>query len=71
MNLIIDPNIQAVAEYMQNTLSTNCLVAVSQGLAKLAPLLWGHYETEDVSVLRVEHRPISDRPLNTQATSSE
>lgn len=44
MNLIMDPDVQTVAEFMQSNLPANRLVDVSGSLSKLAEVLWGHYE---------------------------
>jgi hypothetical protein len=72
MELVIDPDLKSVAEFMQEQLPANRLVAVANGLAGIAPLLWGQYQSEEVETLRLVSPPISsDRPVSTQASSSE
>ena len=57
MDLNIDPNLKAVAEFMQERLPANQLVAVANGLATIAPLLWGHYKGEEIVPLRLVSPP--------------
>lgn len=40
----IDPDLQAVAEFMQRSIPTARLVSVAAGLHAMAPLLWGQHE---------------------------
>ena len=49
MELILDPDVKAVAEFMQSQIPASRLVSVADGLAKLAPILWDKYEAESVS----------------------
>ncbi len=58
MKLIIDADVQVVAAFMQGRIQASRLVAVAGGIAALAPVLWGHYGTEGVQVLRLESEPI-------------
>jgi len=58
MDLILDSDVRAVAEFMHQNMAAARLVAIARGIAALAPLLWGHYEAEEVSVLRLEQPPI-------------
>jgi hypothetical protein len=43
MNFEIDPDVKAIAEFMQGTVPAARLVATARGLAEIAPLLWGEY----------------------------
>lgn len=53
MQVEIDPNVQAVADYMQQHVPATKLVGVANRLAEVAGLLWGHHEPEDVSAMRL------------------
>ena len=66
MTLSADPDVQAVAEFMQACIPTARLVGVAAGVSALAPLLWGHYEAEAVRSLRLR----ADGP-RTQSNASE
>lgn len=59
MRLVMDDDVQRVCEFMQASVPTAKLVAVADGLASLAPLLWGTYQGEAVSALRLSSKPIS------------
>lgn len=59
MRLVMDDDVQRVCEFMQASLPTAKLVAVADGLASLAPLLWGAYQGEAVAALRLLSEPIS------------
>ena len=52
--LVADPDVQAVAEFMQARIAASRLVAVADGLAAMAPLLWGRYAAEAVQALRLD-----------------
>ncbi len=62
MELMIDDDVRAVAEFMQQRVAAARLVPVAEGIAKVASLLWGRYTPEDVRVLRLEHPPIACEP---------
>ncbi len=53
MNLEIDPDLKAVAEFMQGSLPAARLVAVAQSVAAIAPILWGHYGGEPIQAMRL------------------
>jgi hypothetical protein len=53
MELEIDEDVKRVLEFMQGSMSADRLVAVAAGVHALAPILWGHFETERVSALRL------------------
>lgn len=46
-----DPDVQAVAEFMQQNVQAARLVGVAAGVSVLAPLLWGHYGTQVVQAV--------------------
>ena len=41
MEVQLDPDVQRVAEFMQREIPADRVVAVAQGVAAVAPLLWG------------------------------
>jgi hypothetical protein len=49
MQLKMDGDVQAVAEYMQSNIPAARLVGVAAGIAAIAPLLWGRYSPEQVN----------------------
>jgi hypothetical protein len=51
MDLELDSDVRAVAEFMQSRIATERLVAVARGVAELAPILWGKYPAESIEVL--------------------
>lgn len=53
MELIIDPDVKAVAEFMQSNMPASKLVSVASAVAALAPMLWGAFEAESVCALRL------------------
>ncbi len=54
MNLIADSDVQEVAEFMQTRIPANRLVSVANGLAAIAPTLWGCYTpAEEIRVLQL------------------
>ena len=71
MQLIFDPEVQAVAEFMQERIPANRLANVASGLAKIAPLIWGHYQAEDVKTIRLLAEPILACDPHTQSSSKE
>ena len=72
MELVIDQNVKAVAEFMQEHVAASELTRVAGSLAAIAPLLWGHYNStlnENIPALRLVCNPIS--PESKHAASSE
>ena len=41
MEIVIDPDVQAVAEFMQRNVPAARLASVAKALNELGPLLWG------------------------------
>ena len=70
MDLEIDPDVKAVAEFMQANMTASHLVAVAQGVADLAPLLWGRYGKEDVSILLLRSTPLTASPCGRRKRES-
>lgn len=52
MELEIDPDVKAVAEFMQSRMAASKLVPVATAIGQLAPILWGHHSTEEISALQ-------------------
>ena len=57
MKLICDDDVKAVAEFMQNSMPAAKLVSVASAVASLAPILWGQFEAESISALRLAALP--------------
>lgn len=70
-DVIIDSDIKLVASFMQQNLPASRLVAVAQGLAGIAPLLWSEYAAEQIRVIQLMPQPISDRDQRTLPSSIE
>jgi hypothetical protein len=63
MELAMDKDVQAVVEYMQNTIPTTKLRAVADILPKMAQLLWDKFPQEPcVGVALVDSGLRSDLP---------
>jgi hypothetical protein len=58
MDLIIDSDLKAVAEFMQRNLPVTKLVPVADALAAIAPILWASFEAESVAALRLREPAI-------------
>jgi hypothetical protein len=58
MEIEIDPDTKAVAGFMQSNIAASRLVGVAEGIARLAPLLWGRYAPEKVETLALAHRQV-------------
>lgn len=71
MNLEIDQDVKMVAEFMQERIAASRLKGVADGLAAIAPLLWGCYQPEQIEVLRLRSEPISPCDPHRQSTSTE
>jgi hypothetical protein len=56
--LAMDSDVQAVLEFMQREIPAGRLVGVANGVASIAPLLWGGYQPEKIQALRLVSRPI-------------
>lgn len=69
MELVIDQDVKAVAEFMQERISTTKLVSVVNALASIAPALWGRYLGEEVAALQLMSPSISVRDPQTQLTA--
>lgn len=70
MSLEIDGDVRAVAQFMMQNVATARLVAVARSVSDLAPMLWGHYTSEDVSGLRLVLGPISACDPQTRSDAS-
>jgi hypothetical protein len=71
MDLHIDPDLKAVAEFMQGHVPASKLVHIAQNLSALAPLLWGAYQTEQVTALCLRLSAISRDGPRTQSDATE
>ena len=66
-SIVMDSDVQEVAEFMQTRIAASRLVAVADGLAAVAPLLWGRYTAEAIQALRLEANRITDCAERTQS----
>jgi hypothetical protein len=71
MNLVLDADVRAVAEFMQCNIVAMRLVPVVKALSEIAPILWGHYQPEEKPVLRLAHVPIKVGVAHTQSSANE
>ena len=58
MTLTPDPDVLAVAQFMQRNVPTAKLVAVGTAIAALGPVLWGRYDREEIAALSLASEPI-------------
>jgi hypothetical protein len=63
MEVVIDPDVKAVAEFMQSRIETRKLMGVAESLRVIAPLLWGHYEHAPVRSIELASLPITSERL--------
>jgi hypothetical protein len=54
----IDPDLHAVAEWMQANIPASRLVAVAGGLAAIAPMLWARFQSENIQAIQLVGKPI-------------
>lgn len=71
MSPVLDEDIQRVMEYMQGSIAADRLVSISVAIAKLAPLLWGHYGSIPVVPMSFQPDPILPCDPHIQSFSSE
>jgi hypothetical protein len=64
MQVEMDPDLQAVASFMQERFASDRLAPIADELFRLAPLLWGHFDRSEVRPLALVPPPISgcDQP---------
>ena len=60
MQLEMDGDVKAVAEFMQQNIPASKLVGVATVIGQLAPILWGRFPVEDVIHMRLQGEAISD-----------
>jgi hypothetical protein len=65
MEIVIDPDVKAVAEFMQSRIEARKLVGVAESLRAIAPILWGHYDSDRVIGIELRCNPITYVPLPT------
>jgi len=72
MDLIIDDDVKAVAEFMQSSMAAAKLVSVAEAVAALAPVLWGKFEPEGIDALRLKSPAINaDRVAHKQPSAKQ
>jgi len=75
MDCVLDEDVKAVAEFMQNQIPASRLVAVAQAVAQIAPLMWSRYQfnpPEEVDAIRLVSQPpiasVCDRHIQSSGT---
>jgi hypothetical protein len=64
MEVVIDRDVEAVAEFMQRNVPTKKLKGVAHRLAELAGLLWDHFDPEDVEPMRLSKPFYPEPPID-------
>jgi len=62
MQLEIDTDIRAIAEFMQRNVPATRLVGVAAGVNALAPLLWGQHKPDFVQPIRLSRGDLHIQP---------
>lgn len=70
MDLEIDQDVKAVAEFMQRNIAASKLVAVASTVAAMAPLLWAHHDSEPVRGMFLREPSSSARGQHTRSDTS-
>jgi hypothetical protein len=71
MEIIIDSDVKAVVEFMQSRFAATKLVGIAKGVADMAPLLWGLYESEGVQAITLGcDIPTGDHDEHTKSCAS-
>lgn len=71
MKIVVDPDVQKVLEFMQANIPASKLQNVAKGVADLAYFAWGHFDSEDLALLRLQSEPILADDPHTQSSASE
>jgi hypothetical protein len=69
MDLEMDDHVRLVAEHMARNIPATKLVAVADAIGKIAPLIWDHYEREELRALRLSYRSMPLGEPRTQPSS--
>jgi len=59
MEVVIDPDVKRVAEFMQSKIDARKLVGVAESLRNMAMMLWGHYERDRFNALELRGESIT------------
>lgn len=70
MEFSVDPDVKAVAEFMQRNIAASKLVPVANAVAAMAPNLWGHHGSEPISPMILREPSSSARGPHTQSDTS-
>jgi hypothetical protein len=62
MEVVVDHDVKAVADFMQKNIPVKKLRGVANRLAEIAGLLWGHFDTEDVEPMRLNNPSLGIDP---------
>ena len=61
MLIEIDPDVKAVAEFMQSKIEARKLVGVAESLRAIAPIIWGRYDQIPVVGIELCSEPLKCR----------
>jgi hypothetical protein len=71
MNVDMDEDVKAVIEFMQRNIAASKLVAVSDSIKALAPILWWHFDREEIRALHLVPDPIVANGQQTRSSANE
>ncbi len=54
MEVVIDPDVKAVADFMERAVPAGKRMGVANRLAEISSLLWGHLAAEDVAPMQLQ-----------------
>jgi hypothetical protein len=57
MELLIDDDLKALADFMQQNAPASKLVPLATAIGRLAPILWGHFATDEILPLSLSATP--------------
>lgn len=69
MDILLDDDLRAVAEFMQRHVAAAKLVPIAEAMNALAPILWGRYGRDALTPLVLRERPISDCDQQTRSAA--
>lgn len=71
MRIEADSDVMAVLSFMQKEIAATRLLSVANGVAAMAPLLWGRYQAETVAPLCLADELCATAAQRRQSASSE
>jgi len=71
MEAVIDPDVKAVAEFMQSNIEARKLVGVAESLRAIAPILWGRYNQTPVAGIELLAESVSPGLCESRSVANE